>query len=80
MPIFVFLFGTSDLMVIGCELVELGNQVDLAIASGLHVAVKCVEEIFGPILFEVIAVIAFALQKAKLISSLPRKSSGRKPR
>jgi hypothetical protein len=64
-------------MVIGCGLVELGNQTDLAIAAGLHVAVNCVEEIFGPILFEVIA---FALQKAKLISSLPRKSSERKPR
>jgi hypothetical protein len=63
-------------MVIGCGLVELGNQLDLAIAAGLHVAVKCVE-IFGPILFDVIA---FALQKAKLISSLPRKSSERKPR
>jgi hypothetical protein len=66
-------------MVIGCGVVEVGNQVDLAIAAGLHVAVECVE-IFGPILFEVIAVIAFAPQKAKLISSLPRKASERKPR
>lgn len=32
-------------MVIGCGLVELGNQVDLAIAAGLHVAVKCVRNI-----------------------------------